>query len=108
MPEIRRSSLRKKLHQALRRGFGFLPPSLRFAIYRLMVDCDPAPPDRLELKIADTQEELEECFRILHDAYVGSGFMKPDPSGMRITPYQDSPPTIVRRRHAVTQGKGAF
>ena len=95
MPEIRRSSLRKKLHQALRRGFGFLPPSLRFAVYRLMVDCDPAPPDRLELKIADTQEELEECFRILHDAYVGSGFMKPDPSGMRITPYHALPTTTT-------------
>ena len=95
MTEIRRSGLRKKIHQGLRRFFAVLPPSLRFAIYRLMVDCDPAPADRLELKIADTQEELEECFRILHDAYVGSGFMKPDPSGMRITPYHALPTTTT-------------
>jgi hypothetical protein len=95
MPEIRRSSLRKKVHQALRRSFALLSPSLRFAVYRMMVDCDPAPPDRLELKIADTKEELEACFRILHDAYVSSGFMKPDPSGMRITPYHALPTTTT-------------
>lgn len=79
----------------LRRSLAGMPSSLRFAIYRLMVDCDPAPDPKLELKIADTEEELEECFRILHDAYVGSGFMKPDPSGMRITPYHALPTTTT-------------
>jgi len=95
MSHIRRSTLRKRLHHALRRLFSGVPASLRFAIYRLMVDCDPAPDSRLELKIAETQEELEACFRILHDAYVASGFMKPDPSGMRITIYHALPTTTT-------------
>lgn len=95
MATIKRSSLRKKLHGYLRRAFGVLPSSLRFAIYRTMVDCDPAPDSRLELKIADTKEELEACFRILHDAYVASGFMKPDPSGMRVTLYHALPTTTT-------------
>lgn len=95
MTQIRRSSLRKKLHQVLRRVFAVLPISLRFAVYRVMVDFDPAPDSRLELKIAESEEELEVCFRILHDAYVSSGFMKPDTSGMRITMYHALPTTTT-------------
>ena len=84
MTQVRRSSLKKKFRQSLRLVFGALPTGIRFAFYRAMVDCDPEPDARLELKIAETEQELEDCFRILHDAYVGSGFMKPDLSGMRI------------------------
>lgn len=72
-----------------------LPSRTRFAMYRAMVDCDPEPDSRLELKVAETQQELQECFRILHDAYVGSGFMKPDPSGMRVTIYHALPTTTT-------------
>ncbi len=64
-------------------------------MYREMVDCDPLPDPRLELKIADTQDELEACFRLLHNAYVGAGFMKPHPSGMRITVYHALPTTTT-------------
>ncbi|MBV8502210.1 MAG: GNAT family N-acetyltransferase [Paucibacter sp.] len=95
MPEIRRSSLRKQLRKLLRLSIASLPSSLRFAVYRLMVDCDPDPPPRLILKIAETREELEQCFRILHDAYVDAGFMKPDASGMRATPYHALPTTTT-------------
>ena len=83
------------VRKVLRRLFGFLPRNQRFAIYRSFVDCDPAPSHRLQLKIADTREELEACFRLLHDAYVSSGFMKPDPSGMRVTIYHALPTTTT-------------
>jgi GNAT superfamily N-acetyltransferase len=87
---------RRKLGRAtLRRAFALLPRAMRFAIFRAMIDCDPAPDQRLSLKIADTQDELEACFRILHDAYVSSGFMKPDPSGMRVTCYHALPTTTT-------------
>ncbi|QPF73682.1 GNAT family N-acetyltransferase [Roseateles sp. DAIF2] len=95
MTQIRRSSFKKRLHQGMRRLFGVMPQGLRFSVYRSMVDCDPEPDSRLELKIAETQEELEDCFRILHDAYVASGFMKPDPSGMRVTIYHALPTTTT-------------
>lgn len=87
--------LRKSVHRGLRRLFSILPKEQRFAIYRSFVDCDPAPSDRLQLKIADTQEELEACFHLLHDAYVDSGFMKPHPSGMRVTIYHALPTTTT-------------
>ncbi|WAC71924.1 GNAT family N-acetyltransferase [Roseateles sp. SL47] len=95
MSQIRRHSLRKRFHQGLRRLFSTLPKPWRFAVYRRMVDCDPAPSERLELKVAESKEELDACFRILHDAYVGSGFMKPDPSGLRVTIYHSLPTTTT-------------
>ena len=90
-----RSVVRKLLHQSARSALALLPRDLRFGLFRQMVDCDPAPGPELELKIADTQEELEACFRLLHDAYVASGFMKPDPSGLRVTIYHALPTTTT-------------
>lgn len=89
------SPVRKFMHGTLRNLFNVLPARKRHAVYRNFVDCDPAPTDRLELKIADSQEELEACFKLLHDAYVGSGFMKRDPSGMRVTIYHALPTTTT-------------
>jgi hypothetical protein len=91
----RKVSPRRGIQQALRRLFAILPRRQRFAVYRAFVDCDPAPSDRLQLKIAETREELEACFTLLHDAYVESGFMKPDPSGMRVTIYHALPTTTT-------------
>ncbi len=46
-------------------------------------------------KIAETKEELEEAFKILHDAYVDIGFMSPHDSGMRVTVYHAIPQTTT-------------
>lgn len=89
------STAKRFLHQTLRKVFSCFPRSLRFTVYRSFVDCDPRPDKRLILKIAETKEELEACFRLLHDAYVGSGFMQPDPSGMRVTIYHALPTTTT-------------
>ena len=89
------SKLKRQWHGAMRVAFSVLPRSIRFALYRWMVDCEPHPDERLVLKIADTKEELEACFRLLHDAYVGAGYMKPDPSGMRATIYHALPTTTT-------------
>lgn len=91
----RRSSLRKRWHLGVRKVMGLLPRETRFALFRRLIDCDPAPDPRLTLKIAETREELEACFKILHDAYVAAGFMKPDPSGLRVTIYHALPTTTT-------------
>ena len=88
-------AIRKWFHVQVRRLIATMPRELRFAVYRAFVDCDPLPSPRLQLKIADTQLELEACFSLLHDAYVESGFMKPDPSGMRVTLYHALPTTTT-------------
>ncbi len=89
-------NLPKKLASFTQRNFlKLIPRAKRFEIYRSFVKCDKAPSSKIVLKIAETQEEIESCFKLLHDAYVESGFMKPDPSGMRITPYHALPTTTI-------------
>ncbi|MCY7305047.1 MAG: hypothetical protein LH632_02655 [Rhodoferax sp.] len=88
-------SIRKVWRLALRKAFALLPRSVRFAIFRSFVECDQAPDTRLVLKIAETQEELEQCFSLLHDAYVGEGYMKPAESGLRATIYHALPTTTT-------------
>ncbi len=95
MEHSRGSGSKRLFHQSLRKLFSFFPKAMRFAIYRSFVDGDPEPDDRLVLKIAETKEELEACFSLLHDAYVSSGFMRPDPSGMRATIYHALPTTTT-------------
>lgn len=86
---------RKFVRESIRKLISWLPRKKRFEIFRSFADCNPAPSERLVLKIAETKEELEACFTVLHDAYVDSGFMKPDPSGMRVTIYHALPTTTT-------------
>ncbi len=72
-----------------------LPRELRFSIIRWMIDCEPSPDPKLTFKIAETREELEDCFRILHDAYVAQGYMLPAASGLRVTIYHALPTTTT-------------
>ncbi len=71
------------------------PRELRFALIRSMVECEEQPHPNLVLKIAETRDELEACFSLLHDAYVSCGYMKPHPSGMRVTIYHALPTTTT-------------
>ncbi|MDQ8021371.1 MAG: PilZ domain-containing protein [Moraxellaceae bacterium] len=73
----------------------WLPRRARSAVYRNMVRCDQLPSPRLTFKLAETEEELEACFRLLHDAYVAAGFMQPDVSGLRVTVYHALPTTTT-------------
>lgn len=86
---------RRLARQLGRMATSWLPRRMRFAVYRGFVSCDETPSERLVLKLAETREELEACFTLLHDAYVAVGFMKPDPSGMRATIYHALPTTTT-------------
>ncbi len=83
------------VYQGLRRFLAKLRPKAPVRVAPQVADAVDAPPQKLVLKIAETKEELEGCFQILHDAYVESGFMKPDPSGMRVTIYHALPTTTT-------------
>ena len=87
--------VQKLAHRLMRSGIARLPRSQRLKVMRSFVDCNSSPSKRLSLKIAETREELEACFMLLHDAYVESGFMKPHPSGMRVTIYHALPTTTT-------------
>lgn len=87
--------LRRQFRLATRGALAALPESTRFGLYRRLVDCELPRDPSFELKIADSQDELEACFALLHDAYVSSGFMQPHPSGLRVTPYHALPTTTT-------------
>ena len=72
-----------------------LPSPMRATLQRRAIDLEAPKHLELELKIADSQEELEACFALLHDAYVGSGLMRPHSSGLRVTPYHALPTTTT-------------
>lgn len=88
-------SIRRHGRRLARSALAALPEALRFGLYRRLMNCEPTPREDLVLKIAETQEELQACFALLHDAYVASGFMRPHPSGLRVTPYHALPTTTT-------------
>ncbi|MBI4376452.1 MAG: hypothetical protein HY549_08380 [Elusimicrobia bacterium] len=49
----------------------------------------------MEFKIAETNEEREQAYRIVHDNYVELGYMRPHFSGLRFTAYDAQPQTIL-------------
>jgi hypothetical protein len=89
------SASRRIIHRSARSALQLAPREVRFALIRSMVECNDEPHPNLVLKIAETRDELEACFSLLHDAYVSSGYMKPHPSGMRVTVYHALPTTTT-------------
>lgn len=87
--------LNEVIHQAARKALSLLPRRKRYRVLRFFAEYDPAPSTRLVFKIAETREELEACFRLLHDVYVQRGYMQRDPSGMRVTIYHALPTTTI-------------
>lgn len=73
-----------------------LPDGPRSALVRNFAAIDPAwPSPSLEITIASTEEDLSSAYQLLHDSYVNSGFMKPDPSKMRVLPQHVLPQTTT-------------
>ncbi len=87
--------VKNMIYRSAREALMVLPRRKRYRVFRFFADYDPAPSPRLTFKIAETREELEACFRLLHDVYVRQGFMEPDPSGMRVTIYHALPTTTT-------------
>lgn len=79
-----------------RKLLNFMPEAFKFALMRKKVKINHEwPSPSLEIKIADTPEELESAYKLLHDSYVKSGFMNPDPTGMRVLPQHLLPQTTT-------------
>lgn len=72
-----------------------LPFFLKSRIIRRLVRFPSKIDPTLKFKVAETQEELEQAFAILHDAYVRDGLMKPHPSGLRVTKFHSLPSTTT-------------
>lgn len=60
MSRSRRPPATRWLRRTMRRLLARVPARARFALCRALVDCDPDPDLRLELKVAETRDELED------------------------------------------------
>jgi hypothetical protein len=88
--------IRKGIRKLIRTNFNKLPNDLRATLERRMfqIHLDGLPKDVI-FKLAETKDELEQAFKLLHDSYVRAHYMDPKPSGMRITPYHALPTTTT-------------
>lgn len=82
------------MSRVIKKIFSLLPESLRLHIIRSKVQI-PSGVDNIVLKIADTQEELEQAYRLLHDSYVGQKLMDVHPSKLRFNIWSALPYTSV-------------
>jgi len=74
--------------------YSLLPTFLRQYIIRKLIKVRyENPEENFEVKLAETREELEEAFTILHDCYAKEGFSEPHPSGIRLTVFHALPTT---------------
>jgi hypothetical protein len=89
-----KSKTRRKL-PLIRSLVAYLPKKLRFMFMRsqLLVPQDLDP--KFSFRIAKTQEELSEAYRILQESYIDAGYAKPNKSGMRIVKYFALPSTTT-------------
>ncbi len=79
----------------MKKLISFLPEKMRQKFIRSKIKLGTGAPANIIFKLAETKDELEQAFRVLHDAYVGQGYMDPHPSGMRVTKYHALPTTAV-------------
>lgn len=73
----------------------FLPRPFRHALFRDRLKLPVLDNSGLHFKPAESTEEFFSAFRILHDSYVEFHYMKPCPSGLRVTPYHLLPGTVT-------------
>jgi len=85
--------VRRALRRTSRRLVAALPRSARHALIRRQLAIPAALPKGLRFKVAETREELEAAFALLHDAYVEQHFIEPQPSGLYLTPQHALPST---------------
>lgn len=89
------SSDKQRKRNFKRKLLNFMPKFLRYKVMRNMVHIKPNVPHDFSFKIAQTKEEFEQAYSILHDNYVECGYMQPHSSGMRITKYFLLPSTTT-------------
>lgn len=89
----------------MRKIISLMPEKQRHKFIRSKILVGSGAPAHIIFKLAETKEELEQAFQVLHEAYVEQKYMDPHPSGMRVTPYHALPTTSVLIAKDTTTGK---
>ena len=81
--------------QVLSLLLNLMPRALRFSFLRNRLKISDHLDSRFSFRIARTQNELAEAYRILHESYLEFGYTKDHMSGMRILKYFALPTTTT-------------
>src|SRR5690349_17311843 len=68
-------------------------PKFRFLRRKLVLS--DISKEGFTFKLASSADELDQAYRLLHDAYVKEGYMQPHPSGLRCSIFGALPYTSV-------------
>lgn len=72
-----------------------LPDDVRYSIIRAQIDLKKELLIDFKFKIATTQEEIEQGFKLLYECYLENGLMNPNNSELRITKYHLLPTSTI-------------
>ena len=92
LPKISRLIARRSPVAAL---FRLMPTALRRQAYLGAMRYDPSELVGIVFKLAETRDEREQAFRLLHDAYTRRGIIAPHPSGLRVSAFSILPTTAL-------------
>lgn len=96
MTKVRKTKLIKfKARRLIWNSIRRLPKWIRRRIVRAQFDAEYSLPSNIILKQAETQDELEAAFKIVHDAYVDLNYMSPADHGLRFNKYLALSSTVV-------------
>lgn len=73
----------------------YLPEPLQESLLRQLIRVPLESPPELVIKLAETEDELTEAFRVLHDSYVQSNFSSAQSSGLRLIKQFSAPTTCI-------------
>jgi hypothetical protein len=73
----------------------FIPNGIRAAFIRSKFEVNYDLPKEIVLKLADSEDEIEQALRLVHDSYVELNYMDPDQSQMRFTKFHALPSTVI-------------
>jgi len=88
MPPGRSKPLFPKLLQ-------LLPKPLRHALLRRKATVEESATHDVVVEIAHTRESYFDAFQLVHDSYVGRGWITPQPNGLYLTQHHALPETTV-------------
>lgn len=77
------------------RYLGHLPPAVRAHIVRSKFEIEYDLPKELTLKLAETEDEIEQALRLVHDAYVELEYMDASETKMRFTKHHAHPNAVI-------------
>lgn len=85
----------RRKNPLVRAVFDALPDSLRFSYMRNQLKISKSLDPRFKFRVAKTQEELADAYKILHESYLEKGYTKANETGMRIVKYFALPTTTT-------------